>query len=92
MMDKATILERLQPMTYLELLQMRYEMKKYNSDKDWVEVIDQIVLGKYWNHTNRVDTGLCVHPNLSTKHFVPKDHGCKYHSKIEELRKDNDSN
>ena len=51
---------------------------------------------EYWNVTNRVDTGLCVHQNLSTKHFTPKSHGCIDHSKIEQLkgelanRKDNE--
>lgn len=48
MMDKI-ILERLQPMTLMELMQLRYEMLQYGTDPDWVEVIDAIVNGKDWN-------------------------------------------
>ena len=48
-MDRKTIIERLQPMTFIDLLQMKYEMNKYGVDKDWVEIIDEVVNGKNWN-------------------------------------------
>ena len=46
---------------------------------------------EYWEVAPVVSIGLCVHPILDTKHFLKKEYGCIYHSKIEQLRKDNDN-
>ena len=46
---------------------------------------------EYWEVAPVVSIGLCVHPNLDTKHFTKKDFGCLYHSKIEQLREINEN-